>query len=134
MLFRRQNGISGSCDYFSFPKMMGSSSYFKVYTVRNVRIWRFSFSLREPSISINSIITTDIIPATSRLLDLMVLLLCDSEAFKTLYRTYMNYPVLAGVYEHSPLCSDRERRKLARLKERRATLILGTKEVKISIL
>ena len=55
-LFRRQNGILGSCDYISFPKMMESSSYFEVYTIRNVQIWRFSkISLREPSISFNSI-------------------------------------------------------------------------------
>ena len=37
---------------------MGSSAYFEVYSVGNVQIWRFSKSfnsLREPSISINSI-------------------------------------------------------------------------------
>ena len=42
VLFRRQNGISGPCDYISFPKMIGSSAYFEVYTVRNAQIWLFS--------------------------------------------------------------------------------------------
>ena len=42
MLFRRQNGIFGSWNYISFPKIMGSSAYFEVYKVRNVQIWRFS--------------------------------------------------------------------------------------------
>ena len=56
--YRGQYGIFDSCDYISFPKMMGSSAYFEVYSVGNVQIWRFSKSfnsLREPSISINSI-------------------------------------------------------------------------------
>ena len=41
MLFRRHNGIFCSCDYIPFSKMLGLSSYFEVYTVPNVQIWRF---------------------------------------------------------------------------------------------
>ena len=36
VLFRRQYGIFGFCDYISIPKMMGSSACLGVYTVRNV--------------------------------------------------------------------------------------------------
>ena len=48
VLLRRQYGIFGSNDYISFPKMMGSSVYFEVYSVRNrnVQIWRFSKGLK----------------------------------------------------------------------------------------
>ena len=42
VLFRRQISIFCHCDYISFPKIMGSSAYFEVFTVRNVQIWRYS--------------------------------------------------------------------------------------------
>ena len=58
-MFRRQNCIFGSCDYISFPKIMGSSAYFEVYTVVMFKYDDFQkasrISLRGPSISINSI-------------------------------------------------------------------------------
>ena len=38
VLFRRQNGIFGSCDYNAFPQIMGASAYFEVSTICNVQI------------------------------------------------------------------------------------------------